>query len=200
MSNGIKQMTLLDYCKNGYNQAEDNITYIIDKNMFGKTLFNDPESNEYANGIIAKDYFIVFSDEPETIFKQNDLLPGLYLIVPSEIKDGVNVGANNIRLVYHNGLQDIKEEEKYYSRWIDLMSNGQGSAPSSILYSAGSGLLLIEKGNTKEFAIKNNGILTAMIKNEQITDEKIKEVNISKLVQTPGDTLVLNCNGSSNNF
>ena len=43
----------------------------------------------------------------------------------------------------------------------------------------------------REFSIAEGGILTAMIGNSQVTDEKIAAVNVNKLIQTEGDELIL---------
>lgn len=43
----------------------------------------------------------------------------------------------------------------------------------------------------REFSIAEGGILTAMIGNSQVTDEKIAAVNVNKLTQTEGDELIL---------
>ena len=43
----------------------------------------------------------------------------------------------------------------------------------------------------REFSIAESGILTAMIGNSQVTDEKIAAVNVNKLTQTEGDELIL---------
>ena len=43
----------------------------------------------------------------------------------------------------------------------------------------------------REFSIAESGILTAMIGNSQVTDEKIAAVNVNKLIQTEGDELIL---------
>lgn len=43
----------------------------------------------------------------------------------------------------------------------------------------------------REFSIAESGILTAMIGNSQVTDEKIAAVNVNKLTQTKGDELIL---------
>ena len=42
-----------------------------------------------------------------------------------------------------------------------------------------------------DFQVAEGGILTAMIGNSQVTDEKIAAVNVSKLIQTAGDELIL---------
>lgn len=126
MENIIKQMTLLDYCKQGnggYDQKEQNLIHIIDKNMFSQLLSNhfSDDKNDYANQIIAGQYFIVFTNNPDKVFEQKERLPGLYLIVPPKEGLGtneVNIGAlDKIQLVYHNGLPGK------YSKWIKLMSS-----------------------------------------------------------------------------
>lgn len=49
----------------------------------------------------------------------------------------------------------------------------------------------------REFSIAAGGILTSMIGDNQVTDEKIGSVNVNKLIQTAGDELILN-GGSAN--
>lgn len=44
----------------------------------------------------------------------------------------------------------------------------------------------------REFSIAAGGILTSMIGDNQVTDEKIGSVNVNKLIQTAGDELILN--------
>lgn len=44
----------------------------------------------------------------------------------------------------------------------------------------------------REFSIAAGGILTSMIGDNQVTDEKIGSVNVNKLIQTTGDELILN--------
>ena len=73
---------------------------------------------------------------------------------------------------------------------VQLDDNGKAyvAVPAATSYTAGSGLNLAGT----EFSIAENGVVTTMISDGAVTDDKITAVNVSKLEQTAGDTLILN--------
>lgn len=80
-------------------------------------------------------------------------------------------------------------------RAVELDVNNQAfvTIPEAISYTAGAGLA--KEGN--EFKIAEGGILTSMIGENQVTDTKIQSLNVTKLTQEEGDTLILD-GGTSN--
>ena len=70
---------------------------------------------------------------------------------------------------------------------VDATGKAYVEVPAAIVYTASNGLNKV--GN--DFQVAEGGILTAMIGNSQVTDEKIAAVNVSKLIQTEGDELIL---------
>ena len=62
------------------------------------------------------------------------------------------------------------------------------AVPTATAYTAGDGLALAGT----EFSIAENGVVTTMISDGAVTDAKITAVNVNKLEQTAGDTLILN--------
>lgn len=68
-----------------------------------------------------------------------------------------------------------------------IISVTRATLPEALTYSAGAGLNL----SGSEFSIANNGVITTMIADNAVTDTKISEMNVSKLIQTSGDWLVL---------
>lgn len=70
------------------------------------------------------------------------------------------------------------------------------AVPEALTYDVlvGGGLAINAE---REFSIAAGGILTSMIGDNQVTDEKIGSVNVNKLIQTAGDELILN-GGSAN--
>ena len=62
------------------------------------------------------------------------------------------------------------------------------AVPAATAYTAGSGLNLAGT----EFSIAENGVVTTMISDGAVTDAKIAAVNVNKLEQSEGDTLILN--------
>lgn len=70
------------------------------------------------------------------------------------------------------------------------------AVPEALTYDVlvGGGLAINAE---REFSIAAGGILTSMIGDTQVTDEKIGSVNVNKLIQTAGDELILN-GGSAN--
>ena len=62
------------------------------------------------------------------------------------------------------------------------------AVPTATAYTAGSGLNLAGT----EFSIAESGVVTTMISDGAVTDAKITTVNVNKLEQTAGDTLILN--------
>lgn len=68
-----------------------------------------------------------------------------------------------------------------------IISVTRATLPEALTYSAGAGLNL----SGSEFSIADNGVITTMIADNAITDTKISEMNVSKLIQTSGDWLVL---------
>lgn len=73
---------------------------------------------------------------------------------------------------------------------VQLDDNGKAyvAVPAATAYTAGSGLNLAGT----EFSIAENGVVTSMISDGAVTDAKIAAVNVNKLEQTAGDTLILN--------
>ncbi len=73
---------------------------------------------------------------------------------------------------------------------VQLDDNGKAyvAVPAATAYTAGSGLNLAGA----EFSIAENGVVTSMISDGAVTDAKIAAVNVNKLEQTAGDTLILN--------
>lgn len=73
---------------------------------------------------------------------------------------------------------------------VQLDDNGKAyvAVPAATAYTAGSGLNLAGT----EFSIAENGVVTNMISDGAVTDAKIAAVNVNKLEQTAGDTLILN--------
>lgn len=71
---------------------------------------------------------------------------------------------------------------------VDADGKAFVTVPESTAYTAGAGLNL----SGTEFSIAANGVLTPMIANNAVTNEKIASVNVTKLVQTPEDELILN--------
>ena len=65
------------------------------------------------------------------------------------------------------------------------------AVPEALTYDVlvGGGLAINAE---REFSIAAGGILTSMIGDNQVTDEKIGSVNVNKLIQTAGDELILN--------
>lgn len=65
------------------------------------------------------------------------------------------------------------------------------AVPEALTYDVlvGGGLAINAE---REFSIAAGGILTSMIGDNQVTDEKIDSVNVNKLIQTAGDELILN--------
>ena len=61
--------------------------------------------------------------------------------------------------------------------------------PAAVQYAAGTGLALDDSTHT--FSIAEGGVVTSMIADAAITDAKIAKVNVNKLEQTEGDTLIL---------
>ena len=70
---------------------------------------------------------------------------------------------------------------------VDATGKAYVEVPAAIVYTASNGLNKV--GN--DFQVAKGGILTAMIGDGQVTDEKIAAVNVSKLIQTEGDELIL---------
>lgn len=70
---------------------------------------------------------------------------------------------------------------------VDATGKAYVEVPAAIVYTASNGLNKV--GN--DFQVAESGILTAMIGNSQVTDEKIAAVNVNKLTQTEGDELIL---------
>lgn len=70
---------------------------------------------------------------------------------------------------------------------VDATGKAYVEVPAAIVYTASNGLNKV--GN--DFQVAEGGILTAMIGNSQVTDEKIAAVNVNKLTQTEGDELIL---------
>lgn len=70
---------------------------------------------------------------------------------------------------------------------VDATGKAYVEIPAAIVYTASNGLNKV--GN--DFQVAEGGILTAMIGDGQVTDEKIAAVNVSKLIQTEGDELIL---------
>lgn len=70
---------------------------------------------------------------------------------------------------------------------VDATGKAYVEVPAAIVYTASHGLNKV--GN--DFQVAESGILTAMIGNSQVTDEKIAAVNVNKLTQTEGDELIL---------
>ena len=70
---------------------------------------------------------------------------------------------------------------------VDATGKAYVEVPAAIVYTASNGLKKV--GN--DFQVAEGGILTAMIGNGQVTDEKIAAVNVNKLTQTEGDELIL---------
>ena len=70
---------------------------------------------------------------------------------------------------------------------VDATGKAYVEVPAAIVYTASNGLNKV--GN--DFQVAQGGILTAMIGNSQVTDEKIAAVNVNKLTQTEGDELIL---------
>lgn len=70
---------------------------------------------------------------------------------------------------------------------VDATGKAYVEVPAAIVYTASHGLN--KDGN--DFQVAEGGILTAMIGNSQVTDEKIAAVNVNKLTQTEGDELIL---------
>ena len=70
---------------------------------------------------------------------------------------------------------------------VDATGKAYVEVPAAIVYTASHGLNKV--GN--DFQVAEGGILTAMIGNNQVTDEKIAAVNVNKLTQTEGDELIL---------
>ena len=68
-----------------------------------------------------------------------------------------------------------------------IISVTRATLPEALTYSAGAGLNL----SGSEFSIVDNGVITTMIADNAVTDTKISEMNVSKLIQTSGDWLVL---------
>ena len=73
---------------------------------------------------------------------------------------------------------------------VQLDDNGKAyvAVPAATAYTAGEGLDL----TGSEFSIAENGVVTSMISDGAVTDAKIAAVNVNKLEQTAGDTLILN--------
>lgn len=73
---------------------------------------------------------------------------------------------------------------------VQLDKNGKAyvAVPAATAYTAGEGLDL----TGSEFSIAENGVVTSMISDGAVTDAKIAAVNVNKLEQTAGDTLILN--------
>ena len=73
---------------------------------------------------------------------------------------------------------------------VQLDDNGKAyvAVPAATAYTAGSGLNLAGT----EFSIAESGVVTTMISDGAVTDAKITTVNVNKLEQTAGDTLILN--------
>lgn len=73
---------------------------------------------------------------------------------------------------------------------VQLDDNGKAyvAVPAATAYTAGSGLNLAGT----EFSIAENGVVTNMISDGAVTDAKITAVNVNKLEQSEGDTLILN--------
>ena len=74
---------------------------------------------------------------------------------------------------------------------VELSEEGKAfvDIPAAIQYAAGTGLALDE--STHAFSIAENGVITSMIADGAVTDAKIAKVNVNKLEQTEGDTLIL---------
>lgn len=70
---------------------------------------------------------------------------------------------------------------------VDATGKAYVEVPAAIVYTASNGLNKV--GN--DFQVAEGGILTAMIGDGQVTDEKIAAVNVNKLTQTEGDELIL---------
>ena len=70
---------------------------------------------------------------------------------------------------------------------VDATGKAYVEVPAAIVYTASNGLNKV--GN--DFQVAEGGILTAMIGNSQVTDEKIAAVNVNKLTQAEGDELIL---------
>ena len=73
---------------------------------------------------------------------------------------------------------------------VQLDENGKAyvAVPAATAYTAGEGLDL----TGTEFSIAENGVVTSMISDGAVTDAKIAAVNVNKLEQSEGDTLILN--------
>ena len=70
---------------------------------------------------------------------------------------------------------------------VDATGKAYVEVPAAIVYTASHGLNKVDN----DFQVAQGGILTAMIGNSQVTDEKIAAVNVNKLTQTEGDELIL---------
>lgn len=70
---------------------------------------------------------------------------------------------------------------------VDATGKAYVEVPAAIVYTASNGLNKVDN----DFQVAEGGILTAMIGNSQVTDEKIAAVNVNKLTQTEGDELIL---------
>lgn len=68
-----------------------------------------------------------------------------------------------------------------------IISVTRATLPEALTYSAGAGLSL----SGSEFSIADNGVTTTMIADSAVTDAKISEMNVGKLIQTDGDWLIL---------
>lgn len=72
---------------------------------------------------------------------------------------------------------------------VDEESRAFITIPAALQYKAGDGLNLIDD----TFSIKDEGIVTNMLSNEAVTSDKIKSVDVKKLSQEVGDSLILQC-------
>lgn len=109
----------------------------------------------------------------------------------TEIPQATNDALGGIKLGHTEGGNEhavvLDEEGKAY---VTV------AVPEALTYDVlvGGGLAINAE---REFSIAAGGILTSMIGDNQVTNEKIGSVNVNKLVQTDGDELILN-GGSAN--
>lgn len=104
----------------------------------------------------------------------------------TEIPQATNDALGGIKLGHTEGGNEhavvLDEEGKAY---VTV------AVPEALTYDVlvGGGLAINAE---REFSIAAGGILTSMIGDNQVTDEKIDSVNVNKLIQTAGDELILN--------
>ena len=83
-----------------------------------------------------------------------------------------------------------EESGRNYAVQLDENNKAYVTVPAAAPYTAAENGGLSLAGNA--FSIATSGVLTAMIGDAQVTDAKIATVNVNKLQQTAGDTLILN--------